>query len=109
MIDEIYEVTQKDYQTRFHELKQDCYDKIVNYDEHGFQVDIYSKDSARHFLSCEGCEDDEGNVDVKYYIIDMPLPEERKATPIVRRIELNDEESAREFLEVLAASRRGNN
>lgn len=108
MINEIYEVTQKDYQTRFHELKKDCYDKTTRYDEHSFQVDFYSKDSTRHFLSCNGQEDEDGNVDIKYYIIDMPLPEERKATPVVRHIELNDEDSAREFLEVLAASRRGN-
>ena len=101
MIDEIFEVTKKDYETLLAELKSEYYDKEVhNADDH-FEVYFYSKDHTRTFAACIGDASQ-----VKYYIVDLPQPHERGATPIIRQILLQDEESVKEFFQVLNESRQ---
>lgn len=99
MIDEIFEVSKQEYKTLLAELKPEYYEKTVKNLDDKFEIHFYSKDGTRHFAACIG-----DNNGIKYYIIDLPYPNERGKTPIVKQVVLNDEESVKELFTAIAQS-----
>ena len=95
-INDIYEVTKKEYEALVNELIPEKCNKINNIKDDGFEIHYYDKNNERHFAA-QICTEQEGELVAHYYIIDMPQPQERKASRIVRQITLNDEESVKEF------------
>ena len=103
MIDEIYEVTKHEYNALISELYEDSYEKVINNHDDSCEVHFYSKDMQRHFAACIIQNDGP-----HYYIIELPRPEERGKSQIIRQVTLGDEESVNEFFNMLNQSRAGN-
>ena len=102
MIDDLYKVTKHEYNSFIQELKPECIHKERHYGQDITIIDHWSLDRKRHFASC--CVTDkheDGELKTEYYIIDFPLPEERRAARVVRQITINDKDDAIKFLELL--------
>ena len=105
MIDEIYEVTKNDYDDFIYRLKSDYSEKITNHYDDRIEVHYYSKDLSRHFAACITTSSNEEGVSTKYYIIEMPQPNELGKNRVVRRITLSDEEDIKNFFQALNADK----
>lgn len=99
MISDIYEVTRDEYVGFLDQIKPECRDtQIIGQGEPYTELNIFSLDGKRHFATRTINEDGEE----KYYVIDMPLDEERKPPKHVRKIILDTKEEVQAFVNILA-------
>ena len=108
-LNEIYEVSRDEYIGFLEQIKTDCKEtEIIGRGEPYTELNVFSKDGQRHFTTQTiiSKEEDEPS-EIKYYIFDMPLPEERCAPKIVRKMTLTSKEEVQAFLDVLAKIQKG--
>lgn len=94
MIDEIYEVGRDEFVGFLKQLKRDCV--CITSDNDGL---LYTSiDKKRTFAALVNNTNDDS---YKYYVIDMPLPEERIAAKPIRKITLETQEEVQAFFDIL--------
>lgn len=98
MIDEIYEVERDEFVGFLKQLKKDCV--CITSDNYGQinQLLYTSIDKERIFAALVNNTNDDS---YKYYVIDMPLPEERIAAKPIRKITLETQEEVQAFFDIL--------
>ncbi len=103
MIDDIYEVTRDEYIGFVEQIKPDARDvQVVHIDDDHVAAHIYSKNTGKHLCSRVACSNESKNEPERYYVINMPEPEERKPPIPKRKIVLTTKEEVQALMDFLS-------
>ena len=98
MNEEIYEVNRDEYAGFMNEIKPECRDAEIIYQDNYTLLKVISKKTKKHLCSRYIFED--GNE--KYYIYEMPDNDERQRGKPVRKITLETKEEVQAFFDILS-------
>ena len=109
-INDIFEVSRDEYVGFINQIKPECREtEIIGRGEPYTELNVFSKDGTRHFATRTiRSIQNEDKSEEKYYVIDMPLEEERQEPKRVKKIVLETQEEVQAFVDALSKLQREN-